>query len=273
MLKHVAQSDPATSARFDQLLKTGKLDFPPDVAERNRAAAERSRLFWERQARDRVMAQAEHLSEIGPRFADRTFTNFRRSLLNGEAHDAAVALKDAALRGEWNGLGIFGPLGNGKSHLAAAIVNGCRAAGIPAVFITTIELLAKLRACNKKFSPEDEDEMISHYAQMPVLVLDDLGKERLTDWGGAAFSALINARYEENRPLIITANQSWLELLESKYERLHEQPDKNTVVDPSRGPSIMDRIREMTGPWILNSAPGQRGRDDRARRRSERTDV
>jgi DNA replication protein DnaC len=272
MLRHISRTPPdaATIERFNRFIKTGELELSPEAMERNRVASERSRAFWSRQEREQKMDRARNLSEIGPYFAERTFETFRRSLLNGDAYDTSIATADALIHGQRSSLGIYGPLGNGKSHLAAAIVNKCRGAGIPAVFTTTVRLISRLQACSNPRSREEAADLIEHYAAVDVLVLDDLGKERLTEWGARTFFELINARYEQRRPLIATANMSWSELGKVKYERLH-LVNMNEALDPTLGPAIMDRIREMTGPWIENKAPGERGRDDRNRRRSERT--
>jgi DNA replication protein DnaC len=263
------QGDPAE--RMWRLVHTGEMaERPAEVVELNRKISAASDSFWERNRREEQLDRVRSLSEINARFEDRTFENFRHTVFNAEAHEAALAVAADPTR---KSLGVYGSLGNGKTHLAGAIVNKSRAAGIPAVLISTVSLLMKLQACNRKNSTEDEAHLIERYASVPVLALDDLGKERLSpEWAPKTFYALINERYERKLPLIVTSNAAYSILLSTKYALLHEMRG-NEGLDKSLGPSIIDRIREMTGPWIENKAPGERGRAQRDRRRSERTDI
>jgi DNA replication protein DnaC len=255
-LRHIGEVAGDAAARLKHFIATGDPGFTPESIA---AASEKAKEHDARRAKQRLaddLQRARNLSEIGPLFAERTFETFRPSMLNNDAYRAAL---DCAAGAPDAGLGIYGGLGNGKSRLAGAIVNNCIERGIPAAFTTTIALLSRLQAANKRGSAEDEDVLIAHYAEIPVLVLDDLGKERLTEWGAKTLFAIINARYERKRKLIVTANASAGTLLTTKYARLHELRG-NEGIDDALGPAILDRIREMSAPWVENKAPGERGK-------------
>ncbi len=53
---------------------------------------------------------------------------------------------------------------------------------------------------------ESEKDLLDRYAQTPLLVLDDLGAEKISDWSRQTFYLLIDRRYREIKQTIITSN-------------------------------------------------------------------
>jgi DNA replication protein DnaC len=88
-----------------------------------------------------------------------------------------------------------------------------------------------------------EEQYLSRLATVPVLILDDLGKERLTEWSAQFLWSLINARYEQNLPIIGTCNLS-LEAFTQRYSTPIPGLDEHTL------PSILDRLNEMVDQWV-----------------------
>jgi DNA replication protein DnaC len=160
-----------------------------------------------------------------------------------DGNSAAVSAANLVLRDPLTrGLGVFGAVGTGKSHLAGAIVNACLAANVPAVFMNVVDLLARFRETYGAKATKSEESLVRLYATVDVLVLDDVGKESLGDWTVRTLYALVNRRYEAEKPLIVTSNSSLIELSGRPVARDAEQ---NTYV------ATIDRIAEMTGrPWI-----------------------
>ena len=195
-------------------------------------------------AREAMMTTAEG-SQTTPRFKDRTFDRFIRSTDNEFAYAAAKRVASEPSRG----LGLFGMPGVGKSHLAAAIVNECAGNGILAVYVGIDELLSRIKATFDSKTGETESRLIREFAKAPVLALDDLGKESLTDWTVRTLYSLNNRRYEQNLPLIVTSNFS-----SQEYELRKVGKD----AEPMTYATTCDRIFEMTGKWIEISGGSHR---------------
>lgn len=168
------------------------------------------------------------VAELGPRFEECSFESWvprpgaERCL---EAAKDYVDRFDERLK-EGQGLLFFGRPGNGKSHLAAAIVNALVAAGRTCVFRSTPALLKKLQETYKPEARLTEAEILSVLQEADLLVLDDLGAEKMTEWAESMLYYVIDQRYRWRRPLIATTN-STLEALEDhvsarSFDRLLE---------------------------------------------------
>jgi DNA replication protein DnaC len=201
------------------------------------------------------VARAMKFSEIGERFKTRTFETFQEMPGNAKALRAARAVM---ARGFTGGLGLHGVPGVGKTHLSAAIANAAMAAEKRAVCISVATRLAKIKASyHDGLQTSDklatEAGIVKECVNAAVLVFDDLGKEQpLTAWALGMLYSIVNARYEANRPLIVTANLD-LPALIAHYSKPFDG------VDPNTGAALMDRIVEMTGlPWLKITGTSRR---------------
>lgn len=99
-----------------------------------------------------------------------------------------------------NSLGLMftGTMGTGKTFYAAAIVNELTARGIPALMFTTSRLVST--------AAKSIQSLIDEANSFPLVVLDDLGAERSTDYAVEIVEAFVNARYTAKKPLIVTSN-------------------------------------------------------------------
>ena len=119
---------------------------------------------------------------------------------------------------------LVGPSGCGKTHLAAAIVNERISRGQPAFFISTPDLLDRLRST---FSPNSEmpyDEFFDQVRNAPLLVLDDLGIQTSTSWAKEKLEQLLNYRFNSELPTVIVTITS-VEHLEDRLRTRLTAPD------------------------------------------------
>ncbi len=129
---------------------------------------------------------------------------------------------------------LKGGYGCGKTHLAAAIANGCVERGQPVLFITVPDLLDHLRATFAPSSPAEYDTRFEQVRAVPVLILDDLGTESATPWAQEKLFQIFNYRYNAQLPTVITTNRE----LEEIPLRL-----RSRLVDPD-----LARIVSITAP-------------------------
>jgi DNA replication protein DnaC len=122
------------------------------------------------------------------------------------------------------GLLLLGPPGVGKTHLAVAALKLTielkRARGL---FCDTRRLLSVIRSTYNPTERRDESEVLGPVMQAELLVLDDLGAERPTEWVEEMMNLIINTRYNEKRLTIFTSNYPERQPPDSHGESLEER--------------------------------------------------
>ena len=138
-------------------------------------------------------------------FRDKSFKGF-----DGRIRGADKALAEAKkfARDPRGWLVLVGGVGRGKTHLAAAIANEVLAGGSPCLFTVVPELLDHLRSTFAPGSDIRYDELFEQVKIVPLLVLDDLGTENATPWAEEKLYQIINYRYNNCLPTVITTNRS-----------------------------------------------------------------
>lgn len=154
-------------------------------------------------------------SKMGDRFKSRTFKNYKCSTDEERkcfeiAKNYADNFEEHKKKGD--GLYFEGTFGTGKTHLAAAIAISLMSRRIPVIFQTCSSMLADIRRSydDKSLS---EESIIRAYETADLLVIDDLGKEQCTDWAVSVLYRILNTRYENMLPVIITTNYNTEDLV------------------------------------------------------------
>ncbi len=123
---------------------------------------------------------------------------------------------------------LEGGFGCGKTHLAAAIANFSVDCGIPTLFLTVPDLLDWLRS-----SFEGTDERFStrfdEIRQVPLLILDDFGTQNTTPWAQEKLFQLLDFRYLNEMPTVITTNLRLEEIEGRIRSRLSDSERVNRV--------------------------------------------
>lgn len=197
----------------------------------------------EEKRRNEKMYQARierlmHESKLGKRFMNRTFDSFTINSNNKDAYAVAKKYADDFEKYRENGDGLIfvGSYGTGKTHLAAAICHDIIKKGFQPIFGTLITLLGNIKATyDSNACEENEDKIINKYTSCDLLVIDDLGKEKPTEWVLEKLYYIVNARYESCLPIIITTNYDTEKLI----SRLTYKDNIETAQ------SIVSRIYEM----------------------------
>ena len=134
---------------------------------------------------------------------------------------------------EGRGIWFHGDVGTGKTTLAMLISAEALKRGHSVAIYSLPRLLGILRETFQEESEASLTQLLDRLAAVELLHIDDVGAEQSSPWVLEQLYAIVNARYEERRSLVITTN---LDL-----DRLTEQ----------LGPRIVSRIREVCGDPVL----------------------
>ena len=177
----------------------------------NASSEDKFQIAWLEDALSREAEKAQRIKEqsnLGRRFAARTFDSFKVER-DPKAYEQCLAYAEQdSFDKERNSLMIIGAYGTGKTHLAAAISNHLTDKGVPVLFDTFANHLNKLKA---EFDG-GERRYLQQMKDIPMLILDDVGKEKQTDWTRSVMFDVINFRYEHMTPIVMTSNLSTKQL-------------------------------------------------------------
>ena len=132
------------------------------------------------------------------------------------------------------GLLLYGPRGTGKTHLMAAIMRAMILDQLHTAremkrrphpheyprMVSTTDLLREIRATFGSHGSESESGIIERYGRYPVLILDDLGAEQVTDWTLTTLYSVIDLRYRDMRRTFITSNLKLADLSAQTSDRI-----------------------------------------------------
>lgn len=204
------------NARIDQILAARGLPTDPPPIDWDAVNAE-ARAEWNRE-KSRVLLSGlpERYREAVPR------------------HALSARWLAAYAEGRMVNLAILGPVGVGKTFEAAAIVRALLLdSRVPALLTGVSEMLDKLRP------NADGASDIGQFQCAPVLVLDDLGSEKQTEWTDEQLYRVADYRNVRNLPTIVTSNLS---------------PEK---LEETYGPRVCRRLFEGAAKLEIREAPPQ----------------
>lgn len=96
---------------------------------------------------------------------------------------------------------LIGDVGRGKTRLATTIALHVMQQGYTAKYVSCAAIYDQLKA-----GFGSSDGLLDSMTETGLLILDDVGKERVTEWTESVLFRIVNERYEKCRPIIITSN-------------------------------------------------------------------
>jgi DNA replication protein DnaC len=133
-----------------------------------------------------------------------------------------------------HGLLFMGPCGVGKTHLAVAILRGLMKQGVQCLFYEFGSLLKEIQDSYNPVSRSSELRVLAPVYQAEVLVLDELGASKPTDWVRDTMMQIINTRYNDRKLTVFTTN----------YADARLSPAEETLEDRI-GTRLRSRLYEM----------------------------
>lgn len=162
-------------------------------------------------------------AKIPRRFWNKTLLNFRKTgaMRKNLAEDAMRFAKVFNLNGELHpGLLMRGDVGCGKTHLAVGILREVVAKGYSGLYYNSPDLLREIRATYDDSTVMTEDVLLDEISNVDLLVLDDLGAEKISGFVLDRFYLIVNKRYEGCKPMIVTTNLDQETLINRLGDRL-----------------------------------------------------
>jgi DNA replication protein DnaC len=146
---------------------------------------------------------------------------------------------------ERNGLLLTGPIGVGKTHLAVAIVHELvRSKGIACLFCDYRELLKEIQNSYNETVNATEMDVLRPVMTTELVVLDDLGAVKPTQWVWDTVSLVLNTRYNEKLTTIITTNLPDAPPLGAgDGDSRSRSSAKHAASEPTLGDHITERTR------------------------------
>ncbi len=108
------------------------------------------------------------------------------------------------------GLWFMGPVGTGKTTLAMLVSKGAIKAGRSVAIYSLPRLLNEIRDTHR--SERSHVGLLDRLTAVDLLHIDDVGAERTTDWVLEELYSIVNARYEDERSMVITTNLDYDDL-------------------------------------------------------------
>lgn len=149
-------------------------------------------------------------ARIPAAFASASFEGYKATQHNRRAIEAAKAFCKGFIPGKRNGdrgLMFTGTVGTGKTHLAIAILRHLTAErGIQGRFVDIRELLDRLRSSYDEGATESHAQIFKPILEADLVVVDELGAARPSDWVFETIELLIGGLYNRLVPVIVTTN-------------------------------------------------------------------
>lgn len=146
-----------------------------------------------------------------------------KSVKQKAVHKAARAYLDAILNGSCACLIMCGMPGTGKTHISCAMVLQVIRSFKRAVYISTSQLMRRVKSTWGKNAGESEEEVMDFYCGLSFLVIDEVGVQFGTETEKLIFYEIINRRYENMLPTVLISNLTADELKDFIGERAFDR--------------------------------------------------
>lgn len=163
---------------------------------------------------EETASRIERIEAVGGKLNYEKFTFDKYDPLSPSQAEAFKACKD--FDPSRDNILLMGEAGVGKTHLAVATLNANYKEGSKRYRITEL-----LRLFRFKRSADEEQTLIDEFAEAPILVIEDFGVQKTTDWSVQIFWEIIDRRIEAGRNgLVVTTNDGRSKIAEKMGDKI-----------------------------------------------------
>ena len=209
-------------------------NIPLSSIEYERCNCKESKAYWNKiDLKEEKQKKRKHFEQMIKQFYIQNYSSKRiqdyqfENLIITETNRKEIEIakdftKKCINKNQKNGLIITGKSGVGKTHLATAILNQLTEKDMLVLMGRLILLLDVIRDTFKDFSSKEKD-IIELYSKVDVLIIDDLGTERISSWALEKLYTIIANRNENKLPIIVTTRFNKESLLDRFYQSEDEE--------------------------------------------------
>ncbi len=188
-----------------------------DIELKRQEADEKKRKDIER------IAELRKISLLDKKYESATFDNFIINPFNERNLKLCrrYAERFDEMKSKNQGLLMWGNVGTGKSYAAACIANHLLNEKIPCIMTSIVRMLQLIQN-----NGSEEAVLISRLSHIPLVIFDDFGTERNTDYALEKIYNIIDSRYRSGLPMIVTTNLTFSEMQNEpdiRYSRLYDR--------------------------------------------------
>ena len=172
-----------------------------------------------------AIARLRGASLMDEKFRDSTFANFQTTPDNARQLKLCRRYATAfeTMKEKNQGLLFWGNPGTGKTYAAACIANHLLDNKYPVVMTSFVKLISELQRTR---NDEDEETIIARLNRAALLIIDDLGAERSTDYALERVYNIVDSRYRAKKPMLLTTNLTIKEMQSTtdiRYARIYDR--------------------------------------------------
>ena len=210
------------------------VNMPLSSIKYERCDCEKSKAYWnEIDLKEEKQKKRKHFEQMikqfyiqnysSKRIQDYQFETFIITENNEKEVEIAKDFTEKCInKNQKNGLIVTGKSGTGKTHLATAILNKLTEKDMLVLMGRLVLLLDVIKDTFKDFSSKEKD-IIELYSKVDMLIMDDLGTERISSWALEKLYTIIENRNENKLPIIVTTRFDKESLLDRFYQSEDEE--------------------------------------------------
>ena len=187
---------------------------------------------WQGEHNRRLFEEAR----IPARYRRCDFDNFQ-VYPNEKLTNAVIAVRRfaEAFPNSPKGICLIGPHGIGKTHLAVAALRSALGRGCEGIFYEVSDLLRLIRSTYNPVTKTAEMDILQPLVSVQLLVLDDVGKEKTSEWVEETMTFIVNSRYNNRLTTIFTSN----------YEDNPDIEALDSLARAGRFPDVLAHARDV----------------------------